>query len=72
MRQLWREHVLGQYLRGTITREEAIASVGMDWVELAEQQNETMREDYPDGRVLVIFLDVIDVERIFTGVIETL
>ena len=43
----------------------------MDWVELAEQQNETMRADYPDGRVLVVFLDVIDVERIFTGIIET-
>lgn len=45
LRQLWREHVLGQYLRGTITREEAIESVGLDWVELAEQQNEAMLED---------------------------
>ena len=29
-RHLWREHVLRQFLRGTITREEKIASVGMD------------------------------------------
>ena len=29
------------------------------------------RADYPDGRVLIVFLDVIDVERIFTGIIET-
>ncbi|MBD3341170.1 MAG: hypothetical protein GF353_18840 [Candidatus Lokiarchaeota archaeon] len=45
VKQLWREHVLGQYLRGKITRDEAIESVGIDWVELAERQHKATMED---------------------------
>lgn len=45
LRQLWRERTLGQYLRGEVTREQAIERVGIDWVELAEQQHEAMIED---------------------------
>jgi hypothetical protein len=45
LRQLWREHVLGRYLRGELSRDDAIASVGIDWVELAERQRQAMQED---------------------------
>jgi len=45
LRQLWRERTLGQYLRGEVTREKAIEIVGIDWVELAEQQHAAMIED---------------------------
>ena len=45
LRQLWREHVLGQFLRGKISRDEAIEAVGIDWVELAERQHAAMMED---------------------------
>ena len=45
LRQLWRERILGRYLRGEITREEAIQAVGIDWVELAERQHQAMLED---------------------------
>jgi hypothetical protein len=45
LRQLWREHTLGRYLRGEITREEAAELVGLDWVEMAERQHAAMRED---------------------------
>lgn len=45
LRQLWRERTLGRYLRGDITRDEAIKNVGIDWVELAERQREAMLED---------------------------
>ena len=45
LRQLWRERILGRYLRGEISRDEAIESTGIDWVELAEQQHAAMRED---------------------------
>jgi hypothetical protein len=45
LRQLWREHVLGQYVRGEIPREKAAESVGIDWVELAERQKQAMTED---------------------------
>ncbi len=45
LRQLWRERTLGRYLRGKITRDEAINTVGIDWVELTERQNKTMLED---------------------------
>ncbi|MCI0397637.1 MAG: hypothetical protein L0332_34060 [Chloroflexi bacterium] len=45
LRQLWREHILGRYLRHDISREEAIEAVGIDWVELAERQHEAMMED---------------------------
>jgi len=45
LRHLWREFVLGQYLRREITRLEAIEAVGIDWVEIAEKQHEAMLED---------------------------
>ena len=44
VRQLWRERTLGRYLRGDITRDEAIKGVGIDWVEFAERQPEAMLE----------------------------
>ena len=45
LRHLWRERALGRYLRGEMTRAEAIASAGIDWVELAERQHQAMMED---------------------------
>jgi hypothetical protein len=45
LRQLWRERILGLYLRGQISRDEAIESAGIDWVELADRQHTAMRED---------------------------
>jgi len=45
VRQLWRERILGCYLRGEITRDEAVEAVGIDWVELAERQHEATMED---------------------------
>ncbi len=45
LKQLWREKILGQYLRGEINRDRAILEAGIDWVELAEQQHEAMMED---------------------------
>lgn len=49
LRQLWREHVLGQYLRGEMSRVEAIAAVGIDWVEMAERQHRAAMEDIQWG-----------------------
>lgn len=45
LRQLWREHILGRYLRHEISRDEAVEIVGIDWVELAERQYDAMMED---------------------------
>jgi hypothetical protein len=45
VRQLWREYVLGRYLRGEVTREQAVEDAGIDWVELAERQHAAMKED---------------------------
>jgi hypothetical protein len=45
LRHLWREQLLGQYLRGQITRVQAVESVGADWVEMAERQYQAARED---------------------------
>jgi hypothetical protein len=45
VRQMWRERVLGRYLRGEITRNKAIEHAGIDWVELAERQHNAMMED---------------------------
>lgn len=45
LRQLWREHILGRYLRGELPRDEAVEAVGIDWVELAERQRKAMMED---------------------------
>ncbi len=45
VQQMWRERILGRYLCEEITRDEAIETVGVDWVELAERQHEAMMED---------------------------
>ncbi|HEY3321163.1 MAG TPA: hypothetical protein VGP72_11905 [Planctomycetota bacterium] len=45
MRQLWRQRTLDQYLRGEITREEAVKQAGSDWVDLAERQREAILQD---------------------------
>jgi len=45
LRQLWKEHILGRFLREEISRDEAIEAVGIDWVELAERQHAAMLED---------------------------
>ena len=45
LRQLWRERILGRYLRGDISRDEAIQTAGIDWVELADRQHKAMLED---------------------------
>lgn len=45
LRQLWREEVLARYLRGELSREEAIDLVGDDWVELADEQTNAVLED---------------------------
>ena len=45
VQQMWRERILGRYLLKEITRDEAIETVGVDWVELAERQHEAMMED---------------------------
>jgi hypothetical protein len=44
LRQLRREHSLGRYLRGELTRRQAIEDIGI-WVELAERQHTAMKED---------------------------
>lgn len=43
--QLWRERILGRYLRQEISRDEAVESVGVDWVEMAERQHQAALED---------------------------
>ena len=45
LRQLWREQILGRYLRKEIDRDKAIDLAGIDWVELAERQHNAMTED---------------------------
>ena len=45
LRQLWREQILGRYLRREINREKAIDLAGIDWVELAERQHKATMED---------------------------
>ncbi len=45
VRHLWRERILGRYLRQEISRDEAIEKVGIDWVELAERQRQAVLED---------------------------
>jgi hypothetical protein len=49
LRQLWREHLLGRYLRGELSRQHAIESVGIDWVEMAERQHQAVVEDVQWG-----------------------
>ena len=45
LRQLWREQILGRYLRGEINRDKAVNLAGIDYVELAERQHTAMMED---------------------------
>ena len=45
LRQLWREQILGRYLRGEISRDKAVNLAGIDYVELAERQHSAMMED---------------------------
>ena len=49
LRQLWREHVLGRFLRGEIDRRQTIEEAGLDWVEMAERQHRAMVEDVEWG-----------------------
>lgn len=45
LQQMWREVVLERYLRGDISREEAVQEVGLDWVDMAERQWRAAQED---------------------------
>lgn len=45
LRQVWRERVLGRFLRGEIDRDTAVSEVGLDWVELTERQRDAAVED---------------------------
>jgi len=45
VKQMWREHILGRYLRKEISRFAAIEQIGIDWVEFAEHQHEAVLED---------------------------
>jgi hypothetical protein len=45
LRQLRRERILGAFLRGEMTRDEAVEAAGIDWVELAERQHRAAKED---------------------------
>ncbi|MCP4695956.1 MAG: hypothetical protein GY862_03765 [Gammaproteobacteria bacterium] len=45
LRQLWQEYILNRYLRGDISRTQAIEEAGIDWVELAEKQQRAVQED---------------------------
>ncbi|MEW6105345.1 MAG: hypothetical protein AB1563_03145 [Bacillota bacterium] len=49
LRQLWREWTLGRYLRGELSRDEAVELVGIDWVELAARQHDAAKEDLKWG-----------------------
>ncbi len=49
LRQLRRDHVLGEFLRGQISRDAAVDAVGIDWVELAERQYRAAGEDLEWG-----------------------
>ena len=43
--QRGREQLLGRYLRGQVSRQEAIEEIGIDWVDLAERQQQAVLED---------------------------
>jgi len=49
LKQLWRELVLGSYLKDEVTREVAIEKAGIDWVELAEHQCQAVLKDIQWG-----------------------
>ena len=49
LRHMWLDWILGCYLRQEIPREEAVDTVGIDLVELAERQHAAMVEDIEWG-----------------------
>ncbi|HEY4690917.1 MAG TPA: hypothetical protein VIK33_16515 [Anaerolineae bacterium] len=42
---LWRESILDAFLSGRASRDEAIRSVGLEWVELSEATQQAVTED---------------------------
>ncbi|MGK3999906.1 hypothetical protein [Sorangium sp. So ce1024] len=42
---LQRERVLARFVRGEISRSEAVALVGLDWVVMTERQQQAVNED---------------------------
>jgi hypothetical protein len=53
LREMWRRQLVGRYLRGEITRDAAVAELGLDLIELAERQRQAMEEDVQWGRLAV-------------------
>lgn len=49
LRQLWCERILGRYLRGEPSRDEAAEIVGTDWAKLAESQCDAAKQDSKCG-----------------------
>jgi hypothetical protein len=45
LQQLRRERTLAAYVRGTLSRDDAIEQVGVDWVEMADRQREAVEAD---------------------------
>jgi hypothetical protein len=45
VRAVQRERVLARFVRGELGRNEAIASVGLDWVLMTERQQQAVEED---------------------------
>lgn len=45
IQQLRRERTLAAYVRGNLSREDAIEQVGIDWVEMADRQREAVEAD---------------------------
>ena len=45
LQQLRRERTLAAYVRGNLSREDAIERVGIDWVEMADRQRKAVEED---------------------------
>lgn len=58
LQQLWRDYILGQYLRGDLSRDEAIEQVGIDWVGLAERQHQAAQNDVTWGLDEACGLDI--------------
>lgn len=45
LRQLRRERILAAYMQGDLSREDAVEQVGIDWVEMADRQQQAVEED---------------------------
>jgi hypothetical protein len=45
LREMWRQQLLGRYLRGELDRAAVVDQLGLDLVELAERQSQAVRED---------------------------